>query len=132
MNQSSANSPSLIAIGFGSYVLAHDPPLQEPWQPGTEVPEELRPLTGLWFSEGRPFFFSVRHGRLEARQSAAPESEPPAVFAREADDAYRTVSGGERGEPLIVRRHPDGTVRQLNWATYRFTREPLGFGEPND
>ena len=52
------------------------------------------------------------------------------MFTRETEDVYRTVSGGERGERRVVRRRADGSVRQLNWATYRFTREPLGFAQP--
>ena len=56
-----------------------------------------------------------------------PSSAPPAVFEEVAPDRYRTVSGRERGEPLVVVRGPDGQVSHLLWATYRVTREPLTF-----
>ena len=59
----------------------------------------------------------------------APASRPPSVFARVDDDLYRTESGREMGEMLRVTRDGTGTVTRLNWATYRFTREPLAFGE---
>ena len=39
------------------------------------------------------------------------------------------MSGRERGELLRVTRDASGTVTHLNWATYRFTREPLAFGQ---
>ncbi len=128
-NNSVTRDPAGTALTLGTYVLEHDPEPLTAWVPGTELPEALVPLTGMWFSEGSPFIFSIREGRLEARGASDCDTTPPSVFAREADDAYRTVSGRERGERLEVRRRSDGSVRQLNWATYRFTREPLGFAQ---
>ena len=131
-NQSAAKDPGGAAVGLGSYVLRNDPAPEDPWVPGAEFPEELRGVVGLWFSEGSPAFFSVRQGRLEVRGPQEPDSTPSTVFVRESEDVYRTTTGSERGERLIVHRRPDGTVWQLNWATYPWTREPLGFGQPND
>lgn len=54
---------------------------------------------------------------------------PPSVFARVADDVYRTESGRETGEMLRVTRDESGAVARLNWATYRFDRSPMAFGE---
>ena len=51
------------------------------------------------------------------------------MFAAEGPDLYRTVSGRERGELLRVTRDEAGRVREMHWATYLVTREPLGFGE---
>jgi len=129
MNNTGAKDPAGTAIRLGEQVAAHDPAPLDPWTPGTSAPEELVPLVGVWFSEGAPFVFRIRAGRLEAVVGGADPSLPPAVFEREGDDVYRTVSGRERGERLTVRRRADGTVWMLHWATYRFTREPLGFGE---
>ena len=53
----------------------------------------------------------------------------PSRFEKVSDDVYRDVAGRERGELLRVTRAPDGSVTQLNWATYLFTREPIAFGE---
>jgi hypothetical protein len=53
----------------------------------------------------------------------------PSVFAEIGPDRYRTVSGRERGEELVVRRDASGAVVALSWATYLFTREPMAFGE---
>ncbi|WP_249009295.1 serine hydrolase [Conexibacter sp. DBS9H8] len=130
-NQSAARDPAGTALDLGVRVLAEHPPLPEPWQPGTERPAELAGVLGLWFSEGSPGVFSVAQGQLEFRPGEAHPGEEPTRFAREGEDVYRSVRGLERGERLLIHRRPDGSVWQLNWATYRFTREPLGFAEPN-
>ncbi|WP_446666119.1 serine hydrolase domain-containing protein [Flexivirga sp. B27] len=130
MNNSISLDPAGTAIKLGAYALDNDPELPEPWTPGTVEPEELKPLVGQWFSEGAEFTFAVKDGKLTGRLAAAPATAPDSVFERESDDIYRTVSGRERGERLVIRRRDDGSVRQFNWATYRFTREPLGFGQP--
>ncbi|MGT2424822.1 serine hydrolase domain-containing protein [Amnibacterium kyonggiense] len=129
MNNTAAKDPAATAIGFGEEVAAHDAPPLEPWAPGAAPAPELLPLLGVWYSEGSAFEFRVRGGRLEAGAAGADPSTPPAVFTEERPDEYRTVSGRERGERLLVRRREDGSVRMLHWATYRFTREPLGFSE---
>jgi hypothetical protein len=72
--------------------------------------------------------FSYRHGRLEARQATdAPEREP-SVFEPEGPDAFRVVSGRERGEALHVVRDERGEVVKLYWATYPFLRTARPFG----
>ena len=100
--------------------------------PGTTEPEELKPLVGQWFSEGNGFTFSIREGHLEALADGSPKGTEPSRFeAAEGPDTYTTVAGREQGEPLVIHRHPDGSVRQMNWATYRFTRAPLSFSDRN-
>ncbi len=129
MNSTSAPDPAGLAIELGSYVVDNEPVEPEVWRPGTELPAELDAVIGRWFSEGRGFTFSVRQGRLEARVDLAPASRPPSVFVKVDDDLYRTESGRETGELLRVTRDESGAVAWLNWATYRFTRAPLAFGE---
>ena len=129
MNNTSSSDPTALAIKLAERVVVDVPADEEPWWPGTSVPEELAGIIGRWFSEGHGFTFSVREGRLEARQDGAPAGRAPSVFAVEGADRYRTVSGRERGEPLRVTRDESGRVERLHWATYLFTREPLGFGE---
>lgn len=130
MNNSISKDPAGTAIKLGEYVVVNDPELPEPWTPGTDEPAELKPLVGQWFSEGAEFTFAISEGKLTARFAAAPTSTAPSIFELEGTDVYRTVSGRERGERLVIHRRDDGSVRQFNWATYRFTREPLGFGQP--
>src|ERR1700712_137427 len=129
MNNSVAKDPEGTAIRLGAEVAAHAPPLPEPWVPGPAPSAELQELAGVWFSEGSAFVFRVREGRLEAVVGGADPTVPPSVFEQDGADAYRTVSGRERGERLVVRRRDDGSIRLLSWATYRFTREPPGVGE---
>ncbi|SDU81225.1 CubicO group peptidase, beta-lactamase class C family [Microlunatus sagamiharensis] len=128
---SSSTPPDIAgwAIALADHVTEHDPVELEPWRPGTSVPPELVPLLGRWYTEGSPFDFSVREGRLEARSPQAPKDKPPSVFEPVGEDLYRTVSGREAGELLRVGRDATGAVRKLNWATYLATRQPLAFGQ---
>lgn len=129
MNSTSAPDPAALAVSLVEQVLDHDPTPVEPWLPGSEVPQEYAGVIGRWYSEGAPFDFSVRNGRLEARVPGQPSWNPPAVFERIGTDLYRTVSGREAGERLVVTRDATGAVARMNWATYVVTREPLAFGE---
>ncbi len=129
MNSTSSPDPAAFAVALADHVIENDPVEQEVWRPGTEVPQELAGVVGLWYSEGAPFVFSVKQGRLEARAQALPEHKPSSVFERVGDDVYRTVSGREAGELLRIGRDADGRVSKMNWATYLVTREPLAFGE---
>lgn len=129
MNSTSAPDPAALAVDLASHVLDHDPAAPEAWRPGTAVPAELRGVIGRWFSEGQPFDFYIKAGRLEAKMPAAPAHKPPSVFGKVAEDLYRTESGRETGELLRITRDERGRVVKLNWATYLFTREPYAFGE---
>ncbi len=129
MNSTSAPDPAALAAELAAYVMDNEPADPELWVPGTEVPAELRGVLGRWYSEGQPFTFSVRQGRLEARGEAAPQHKPPSVFVKVADDLYRTESGRETGELLRLTRDESGAVTKMNWATYLVTREPYAFGE---
>ena len=129
MSNTAGPDPAVLALELADRVVEDLPVEDEPWRPGTSVPEELAGVIGRWYSEGRGFVFSVREGRLEARQDSAPASRAPSVFAAEGADRFRTESGRERGELLRVTRDAAGAVDRLHWATYVFTRAPLGFGE---
>ena len=98
------------------------------WRPAEPLPDELEGVPGVWFLEGSEIVLHWRKGRLEATFPQTPEWTPPSVFAREADDLYRTVSGREQGERLRLVRDEDGRVVKLYWATYPVTREPRPFG----
>ena len=104
MNSTSAPDPAELALRLADHVVENDPVEPEVWRPGTEVPEDLAGILGLWYSEGAPFVFSVKQGRLEARHQALPEHKPSSVFARVGEDLYRTVQGRETGELLRVTR----------------------------
>ena len=129
MNSSAAPDPAAFAVDLADHVIDHDPVEPEPWRPGSEVPAELADLVGVWYSEGNPFVFSVRQGRLEARAQGLPEHKPSSVFERLGEDLYRTACGREAGELLRVTRDERDRVVKMNWATYLVTREPLAFGQ---
>src|SRR5205823_3798954 len=82
------------------------------------LPDELRGLVGVWWSEGSAFTFSVRQGRLEARAVGLPDHKPASRFEQLEPDVFRTVAGREEGELLRVTRDADGTPYKLSWATY--------------
>src|SRR5207248_11160741 len=93
------------------------------WRAGDPPPADVIPLLGVWFMEGGEMILRWRDGKLEMRDPAA-DWEPPAVFEKETDDRWRTVSGPERGEALRIERGPDGSVARMVWAGYPVTREP--------
>ncbi len=129
MNATSSPDPAAFAIALADLVVEHDPVPPDPWRPGSHVPDDLAGVLGIWYSEGAPFVFSVKQGKLEARAQALPEHKPSSVFEKVGDDLYRTVAGRENGELLRITRAADGTVTKMNWATYLVTREPLAFGQ---
>lgn len=129
MNNTSAVDPAAAAIGLGAYAVEHAPPAPQAWVPGTETPDEIVDLLGVWYSEGYPFVFSVRQGELEAKAQGVPASTPASRFVRLEEDVYRTVAGRERGELLRITRDSAGRPVKMHWATYLCTRAPLSFGE---
>ena len=126
-NNSAGFDPGAFTNDLLNTWLENEPPVPDAWLPGPDVPADVEPLLGRWWTEGTEFVFSWRSGRLEALPAAAPPGFPPAVF--EADgDGFRTVAGREAGERLRVVRAPDGSVTKLYWATYPLTRGPVTFG----
>jgi CubicO group peptidase (beta-lactamase class C family) len=128
---SSGTTPDItgFALALADHVTDQEPALPEPWRPGSSVPEELRDLVGVWWTEGSPFEFSVRQGRLEARAPSLPRHKPSSRFEQLEPDLFRTVAGREEGELLRVTRDAAGVPVKLSWATYLCSREPLAFGE---
>ena len=100
------------------------PVVPEPWRVGEPPPEDVVPLLGIWFMEAARLVFRWRDGKLEARFDGMADWEPSAIFEREADDRWRTISGPEQGEALRLERSPDGSVARMVWAGYPVTREP--------
>ena len=127
-NTSAAADPGGLAVDLALTVVEADPEVAESWRPGPPVPPEVEELRGQWWSEGTPYAFSARLGKLEIRPVGAPRTQEPSVLEREGPDLFRTVAGRSQGERLRVDRNEDGSVARLYWATYPVTREPLPFG----
>jgi CubicO group peptidase (beta-lactamase class C family) len=100
------------------------PVAPEPWRIGEPPPDEVAPLLGIWFIEASRLVFRWREGKLEARYDGMLDWELSAVFERDTDDRWRTVSGPEQGEALRIQRGPDGSVERMVWAGYPVTRDP--------
>ena len=108
------------------------PVAPEPWRVGEPPPDDVVPLLGLWFIEASQVVLRWRDGKLEARSPDDADWEPPAVFERETDDRWRTVSGPEHGEALRIVRADDGSVERMVWAGYPVTREPGPWRAPDE
>ena len=129
MSSTASPSPDAFAIELADHVIEHDPVEDTPWRPGTELPDDYRPLVGRWFWRGSRSCSGSSRASSGANRQAGAERLTASRFEKVADDVYRDLTGRERGELLRVTRAPDGTVTKLNWATYLFTREPIAFGE---
>ena len=97
------------------------------WQPA-DAPVDLRPLLGVWWSEGNELVIRHRGGRLEVELIGGPAGRSVSVLAEEASDRYRVVEGRELGELVRVVRDEAGAVVKVYFATYPMTRQPTTFG----
>ena len=92
------------------------PPQPDPWRIEADVPPEVEPLLGRWWSEGNEFVFWWERGRLHAVPAALRGKQPAAELEPAGDGTFRVAKGYERGERLRV----DGD--RLTWSGYAFTR----------
>ena len=113
-----------LALALVRTTVEEWPVAPEAWGVGEPPPDDVLPLLGTWFIEAIQVDLRWRDGKLEARSPSDAAWEPPAIFERESDDRWRTVSGPEHGEALRIERGPDGSVTRMIWAGYPVTREP--------
>lgn len=119
--------PVALAGELLDLVLDDEPRAVEPWVP-EQVHPDLVELLGSWWSEGEELVLEIRQGELWMRVPGSPATAETR-FARESEEVFRAVEGRERGERLELHRHPDGTLRQLSFATYAVTRTPTAFAD---
>ena len=122
-NESQADLGEL-GIALLSTTVDEWPVAPEAWRIGDPPPDAAAAVLGIWFMEATRVVFRWREGKLEARFEGMPDWQPSAVFERETDDRWRTVSGPEQGEALRIVRGSDGSVERMVWAGYPVTREP--------
>jgi CubicO group peptidase (beta-lactamase class C family) len=106
----------------------HLPAPSPQWSPAPSAgsspcPESLTGVLGRWWCESEETVFTWRHGALHAYLADSPASSD-SVFVPDGPDRYRVDHGRLQGERLHVLRDVDGAVRQLEWATYPYTRTP--------
>jgi CubicO group peptidase (beta-lactamase class C family) len=122
-NESEADLGEL-GVALLSTTVDEWPVAPEVWRIGDSPSDDAAAVLGIWFMEAARVVFRWREGKLEARFEEMPDWQPSAVFERETDDRWRTVSGPEQGEALRIVRGSDGSVERMVWAGYPVTREP--------
>ncbi len=130
LTNSSATNVEELTLKLSERTVEEMPADPEEWQVQEPPPDELETVLGLWFIEGSEVVFRWRKARLEARFPESVSWVEPAVFRREDEDLYRTVSGPEHGERLRLVRDDEGHVERMYWATYPVTRQPGVWGKP--
>ena len=128
-NESEAALPPL-GLSLIRTTVEEWPVAPKAWRIGEAPPEDVVPLLGVWFMEAAQMTLRWRGGRLEATFPDAADWEQPAVFEKETNDRWRTISGPEHGEALKIVRTEDGSVERLVWAGYPVTREPGPWSAP--
>ena len=128
-NTAARARPTELALELAAGALDALPSDEPPWRPSAAVPPEVAGLLGRWWAEGWEFELAWRGDELQAVLLADP-ARPPARFAPEGDDRWRTIAGRERGELLRVTRDDKGRVERLHWATYPMTRAHEPFSPP--
>jgi CubicO group peptidase (beta-lactamase class C family) len=121
-----------LGVSLAQTTVTEWPVAPETWRIGEPPLDDVVPLLGTWFIEATHVDLRWRDGKLEARSPSDAEWEPPAIFERETDDRWRTVSGPEHGEALRIERAPDGSVSRMIWAGYPVTREPGPWAAPDE
>ncbi|RYB91708.1 class A beta-lactamase-related serine hydrolase [Nocardioides oleivorans] len=93
-----------------------------PWRPTLELPGEVLGVPGLWFWGNSAYDVRWHNSGLELR----PIARGGAVSDRFelVDGRLVGVLGYHRGEHLRVVRRPDGSIRNLECASFVYTRRP--------
>ncbi|UFN45082.1 serine hydrolase domain-containing protein [Nocardioides okcheonensis] len=94
----------------------------EPWRPTVALPPEVEGVPGLWFWGNSAQDVRWHNDCLELRSMARGGVVTDRFELR--DGTLVGVLGYHRGERLEVVRRPDGSVRNLECATFVYTRTP--------
>ncbi len=129
MNTGAAGEPEGLALDLAEAALVAFPIPPVVWQPSAEIPTELEPLLGLWWTEGQQVVLRMRGGRFLADLVGGPAGRSESTLVPDGPDRFRVAEGRERGELLRVVRDEAGAVTKIYFATYPMTRHPSTFGE---
>ena len=128
VNSSAGATPDTVGLDLVEATLDALPRTPGPWRPA-DVPADVAPMLGRWWSEGAELELAWRGGRLRLEAFSYAEGRNHSWLEREADDRWRIVEGRELGELLRVVRDETGAPVKLYVATYPLTRAPTGFAE---
>ena len=90
------------------------PRLSEPWRVGPDVPAEVEPLLGRWWTEGDEVVFSWVRGRLQAELVGGPAGRSISLLEPDGDDRWRVAEGREHGELVLAVRDEAGDGREAD------------------
>lgn len=93
-----------------------------PWRPTVVLPPEAHDVPGLWFWGNTAYDVRWHNDGLELRAMARGNVVTDRFEV--VDGRLTGTLGYHRGELLEVVRRPDGTVRNLECATFVYTRTP--------
>lgn len=93
-----------------------------PWRPTTVLPDEVHGVPGLWFWGNTAYDVRWHNEGLELRAMARRGVVTDRFEL--VDGTLVGVLGYHRGERLEVVRRPDGSIRNLECATFVYTRVP--------
>ncbi|HET9501112.1 MAG TPA: serine hydrolase domain-containing protein [Marmoricola sp.] len=103
------------------------------WLPTRDLPAWAEELLGWWFWGNSAYEARFENGLLELRDLGR-GGVVAERFERRTDpdgsDRIIGVDGYHRAETLHVRREPDGSVREIECATFRYCRTPYTHDAP--
>ncbi|WP_210440903.1 serine hydrolase domain-containing protein [Nocardioides xinjiangensis] len=93
-----------------------------PWRPTVALPPEVHGVPGLWFWGNTAYDVRWHNDGLELRAMA--RSNVVTDRFEVVDGVLVGTLGYHRGERLALLRRPDGSIRNLECATFVYTRTP--------
>ena len=121
-NATTGIDPRELAVSL----IEGDPDAEEtrpaPWRPTRSLPDTVQGVPGVWFWGNTAYDVRWHNDGLELRAMARGNVVTDRFEV--VDGTLVGVTGYHRGERLDVVRRPDGTIRNLECATFVYTRVP--------
>ncbi len=128
-NSTAGVGVSTLSFDLIKLVDEYEPALPAEWTPQPSVPAGLLALTGEWFWGPMPFVLRLlADGWLDLRPPSG--GGRASRFRPVREDEWIGLDGYYSGETLRLHRHPDGSPRHLDLATFIFTRTPYDAAAP--
>ena len=128
-NSTAGVGVSALTLDLIKLVDDYEPALPAEWVARPSVDPALLALTGEWFWGPTPFTLRLLPGDLlDLRPVSA--TGRASRFRQTGQDTWIGLDDYYAGETLRLFRHPDGTPRHLDLATFVFTRTPYDPAAP--